>query len=592
MPSDWGLSSLPSERDVSRTVAGITGGGRVSGLLINEYGRVTSALSHMSPLGEEATRASLARRIPDQAGTRYINVPGWDDVIRVAPKERLTRQELEAHREARAQGRASPLSTDRLAVHGERIAEMQGRQNSTSPEYAKNWAQMQTAVDNVQDLLSTVATLGRLVINPIARLALHNVGAETGFLLRAGVMSGRLASRFIPGIGWVLLAADILNLLNLLGTMAFPLYASYCGATFSGIVGAIPSLLLQRGLCKKITDRGSYNPFSKQAKYARWQRSVRARPSIFNLLEVAQTSDSLFGVGLSYGGIWGLATDASFAMQQAALGQNVGLSTPTGRKEFASAYSDRMQQATRSQLRDYRVASQVLATAPQIARVQEIFTVQEHLAHLIAVTVALDLLRPFIEHPDTDALVAIALTEEWAPPNWSPWSGDDYQTAHGLGTAPTATWALPGTPARITGDALCTQTAPEIATAMKELLTPIRDDEAGAFAGALITQIIDRCAVLWSTDEPAVEWETAPDQIILLSLASAGVIPNVRSGEGPLLSFWESARAVLVEKVRRGFTREELRSLLDAAGVKYFLMQHPTEPFPAELKHLLHGEVL
>src|SRR5512145_1639081 len=98
--------------------------------------------------------AASARRAPPRRAcepeTRVIAIPGWEQVVRLKPRPLITATMREAHYAARRFNQPSPLAPE-LQREIERRAERarQIRQSPT-PEYAKAYGQMLTAIDNVQ----------------------------------------------------------------------------------------------------------------------------------------------------------------------------------------------------------------------------------------------------------------------------------------------------------------------------------------------------------------------------------------------------------------------------------------------------------
>jgi hypothetical protein len=562
----------------------------VSNLLTSEYNRFTSAVSHLSdPVARAAAQAAV-RKNPERPESRYINVPGWNDVIQIGPRDRVTPEERALHYRALREGRPSPLPAERLAQLGRERARLESMRNSATPEYIKALGQIATAIDNVQDLLTSLVVAGRLVLNPIARLASLAAGPETGLLLRAGIMGGRLAARAVPGLGWILLASDLLNLLNLIGGFAFPIFGAICDGPRGALAAGIPGLLLKRGLKKKLTGVANLNPFSRAARIDRAARASRIAPSVFNILEVAQTTRDLFGFGLSYGGIWGLVNDAAFGVERATRGEPVSVSTPTGRDLVGNSYRDVTQTWGLQRLRDSQAAAQLLATSPALGRENPLFTTEEHIEHLVALLPALELLRPLIEHPATPRLMEQAMHVQWRPPLYSAW--DTVRSLQRAGEIPEGPvhWALPGAPAAILGRELVESTHADIGRAWESWMAPIRNGYLGSFAGAVSVQLIERLVILLTGTPDGVEWELVPDWQIIESLAEAGLLVNPREDLDAILRFWESCKGWLIEHNRRQLPPDALQALGRAAGLTLIVLRGPDTPMPAEMRAWLAGE--
>ncbi|MDP3940546.1 MAG: hypothetical protein Q8R92_20720, partial [Deltaproteobacteria bacterium] len=347
----------------------------VSALLADEVDRFRTGLDALSDGGARMARATAARRRYDDPAPRQITIPAWDDVIHVVPQPQITPAMREAHYSAIRAGVPSPLSTDlqdNIAARGRRARLMN---NAASPEYAKAYGQVMTAIDNVQDLLTTVVTVGRLALIPAIRGLEALAGISEPLFALTGKVGAKALSRAIPILGWVLLGADLLKLLQTFGMMAFPAYAFLCGGARHALAAGVPAVVMGRALKLRAGGLARLNPFGRRARVSR-SRTVRGwKPSIYNLMEVFQTTDALFGVGVSFGGLVGLIQDSAFGVEQRIRGQDVRVSTDRVADSFHRLYSGRLAREGTAALHDLRTSAGVLATAPILDQVQEIFTV-------------------------------------------------------------------------------------------------------------------------------------------------------------------------------------------------------------------------
>ena len=215
-----------------------------------------------------------------------VNIPGFGDVIHIIPKARISAEERAAHIWAIKRGLPSPLSPEQLQTMEYKKFRFLKALASATPTWMKNYGAVATVLDNVEDGLITVVVAGRIA----ARIA------------------PRLMGRLVPGIGWVLLGSDILNATNLISWAA-----------------------AMRGGCKGL--HGAWqekNPFHAKAAARRTLKLKRSLLSFGEFLEVAQTTDQLFGVGLCLGGLMGLVTDAATKSTNPAYWSNLWRILSTG----------------------------------------------------------------------------------------------------------------------------------------------------------------------------------------------------------------------------------------------------------------------
>ena len=150
---------------------------------------------------------------------------------------------------------------------------------SPVPAWANAYASAMTWLDNIQDAMTT------------------------GLMLSIGLRKvlPKVFARLVPYLGWGLLAHDLLSALVALGR-----------SPFTPMKG-------KRKLCALIEK----NPRKKKRKYGRAERLWRMKPSWGAASEVLQTTDWLFGVGLSLGAIYGYLTDFAFSGYRMVTGEKV-----------------------------------------------------------------------------------------------------------------------------------------------------------------------------------------------------------------------------------------------------------------------------
>ncbi len=554
----------------------------VSVLLADEVDRFRTGLDALSDGGARMARATAARRRAQDSNVRQITIPAWDDVIHVIPQPMITPAMREAHYSAIRAGRPSPLSIDlqdNIAARGRRARLMN---NAASPEYAKAWGQVMTAIDNVQDLLTTVVTVGRLGLIPAIRGLEALATVSEPLLALTGKLGAKGLTRAIPILGWVLLGADLLKLLQMFGMFSFPFYAALCGGPRAALAAGVPAVVMGRALKLRAGGLARLNPFGRHARVSR-SRSVREwKPSIYNLMEVFQTTDALFGVGVSFGGLVGLLQDSAFGVEQKLRGQDVRVSTDRVADSFHRIYSGRLAREGKAALHDLRTSATVLATAPIIDQVQDIFTLEEHIEALCAQTAAWDILRPYIEAPETVEAVNLALDVEWEPPVYLQDETERWAQAAGMPAGGFATWPLPGSPERITGQKLLDQTPRRVTATLRELLEPRRDSIEAPFIGALVDRINNHAAVALTGSDDAIETEMLPVYQIMESLAMAHRWPAVTDDETPILAFFAACETRMTELRARSLGPADLDQLAKASDVSLIHALPIDAPYPQD----------
>ncbi len=196
-----------------------------------------------------------------------VNIPGFSDVVHIIPQERISAEERAAHLWAIQRGLPSPLTPSQIQTLRYKKFRFLKALASPTPAWLRNAGAVMTVLDNVEDGLITVSVLGRIA----ARIA------------------PRLMGRLVPGVGWVLLGSDIINAVNILSWVSFA----------------------AKGAKRNLESLGEKNPFHAKAAANRAFKIKRAIPSVGEILEILQTTDQLFGVGLCLGALMGIVTDLS-----------------------------------------------------------------------------------------------------------------------------------------------------------------------------------------------------------------------------------------------------------------------------------------
>jgi len=196
-----------------------------------------------------------------------INIPGFNDVIQIKPKAKISAEEMAAQRFAFKRGLPSPLTDEQQRLLTYKKYRFLKALASPTPTWLKNYGAVATSLDNLEDALVTIVVAGRIAVK----------------------IAPRLLGKAVPLLGWLLTGSDILNAVNLF---------SYLRVTKRGCKG-VPEDLAER------------NPFHAKAKANRVTRLKRTMPTIGEILEILQTTDQLLGTGLCLGGLMGMVWDTA-----------------------------------------------------------------------------------------------------------------------------------------------------------------------------------------------------------------------------------------------------------------------------------------
>lgn len=532
----------------------------VSALLTNEYARFWQGVRDLNPDTRADWQARFNQKQLQPGETPTITLPAWSDVIQLGARQQITREQTAEWYAAQRQDRAPNLDAATVTAIQERSAYLDAMRTSGAPGYLKGWGEILTALDNVQDLLSTISTLGRLTL----------------------WAAPRVAGRFVPVLGWVILAADLLNLLSLIGTMATPAYALLCHGPSEALAAGVPGFVFKRGLKAQTWKSMLANPFSRKAIMASRLKAVGRLPSFSNLIEVAQVTQSMWGYGLSLGGLVGAFFETTYAVERGLRGEPTKINNnlvPFLPKTIGAAAIGRQDAYD---LVDLQRAAGVLAGAPKLLQVAEDLPDELVLQTLLAVAGAVPILA--------DALAGVEWRDAFAARAPGPWApviqtGDftaGYLEQRGLtALAPTA-HAVPGNPETIDGDTYAAKLGAACSDTMTRWLRGRRNTAAGVLAGTLINQT---CEHLWhfvSNDSRAIRWELSTDARLSASLAEEGYLVNTGEPERAIWRFWQAARVAIEDKNATRLPAAKWLQLAAAQGLTLIKLLPPDAPWPPE----------
>lgn len=222
---------------------------------------------HLPQLSDSEYLRKKAAYIAENGYT--LTIPGLSDIIKIPTSEPMTGLEHNLW----TSGQKDKFSPERRSELEKQMAKRRGRfeamLSAPTPVGFQNIGSVMTSIDDAQDAISTLGVLGRIA----RRIAPKAIG------------------RLLTGpVGLLVTAADILNL-----------------------VQAIPQTCLNprasKGLGEKIS-RAS--PATKKGRKTLSKKLKVTMPNKGDVIQALQTSEQIFGFGVSLGPLVGLAQDIYF----------------------------------------------------------------------------------------------------------------------------------------------------------------------------------------------------------------------------------------------------------------------------------------
>ena len=208
---------------------------------------------------------------------------------------------------------------------------------SPIPTWLSNAGSAMTFFDDVNDMAGTIGVLGRIAAHFVPRV---------------------LGKIFLGPVGWLFLIADIFSIIMALTKLPI-------------------SCIVSKRHFHSATE---LNPFSQSAKARRAKKLRKFLPGKGELIEAAQVTDQLFGIGLCLGPIVGFAEDIVSGTVRTLMGQKVSWhgappnpSTPE------------------------RHAMRTLRFAQAVGLAHHIMSEDEHWLYLIALNGATQVLKPYFD---------------------------------------------------------------------------------------------------------------------------------------------------------------------------------------------------
>lgn len=196
----------------------------------------------------------------------YVSPPKLSDVIHIRFHKEPDDQEWEDFKSRKLRKENPKRHYEVIDLLESKRARYRRMLASPAPTWLTNVGSVMTFMDDVNDFAGTLAVVCRIA----ARFA------------------PKLLSRFFLGpAGWLLLIADIFGLMMSLWRLP----------------------LSCLGMKRHFESVGEYNPFSKKAKARRSRKLKRVLPGKGEMIELLQTTDNVFGIGLCLGPLVGFAQD-------------------------------------------------------------------------------------------------------------------------------------------------------------------------------------------------------------------------------------------------------------------------------------------
>jgi len=498
-------------------------GSGIGGLIGHEWNRFTEGLGGLTPGGRERGRQQQLENLTKNRGDNWISIPGWDDLIHLAP-------------------RGPAVTSEQKQQLRDRFQQIE---NSAQPDWSQSFGQILTALDNVQDLTTALAVAGRMLLWPIGKF-----------------VGGRLT----PILGPILLAGDILKLLSLLGLIAMPLYGLICIGPRALLSGAVPAAVFGRVGKNMAETAGALNPLGRNARLARQLKLGRKLPGFSELIEIAQTTDSLFGVGISFGGLVGALMEGAFGLNRPQDAGGVTVNVTPVVNSFNNLMQGKIGGLDVGSTWIGQTAGSVLRGLGSIVGQQETFTTEEHMQALAAGIAALDVARYFLHGTGWQEIAADAVDETWAVPYVEETASWQYLRDRPRGLASLRRWPIPGQPERVNVGGWVELTYHMTREATHQLLGNLYETHEGMCYAAMMNTFAERAMLLFEEDDEVVKYSLLPPYRLAAAMMTGNRYAHIGDDPNRVMAFATAAEAEMHERGGRWLTGPELDKVAYEAG--------------------------
>ena len=531
-----------------------------AGFFGDQWHTFVTGVQRMNPQDIRNVRDEFRRQqLPDD-WRNNVYLPGWSDVIRLGNGYRPSRDQWREYYRARRDGRAPDLAPDVLGRIQELERDQQRRLGAAGAETAEGLGAVMNGTDNIQDLIVVIGLLGHLTV----------------------WLAPQVFGRMAPVVGQVLLAADLINLITLLGQLASPLWTGLCRGVAEGVAAVVPALVFGPELKGKAWRSALASPFSRIGRFhaplgafGKWQAFGLA-------VQLPQVTQSLFGWGVALGGLVGVATSGAAAGALAFRGDPVNFRMHPSWGNLNDSINRPLREDATPDLQLLQQCAHTLAMAPSVLRRPELFTAEEYCSTLVVVReaqrVVYGRLNPYRWQPIIESTADSPLPLA----SWPTWASAPRFEALGIGAGAPIPWDLAGHPFEATGATIAQEWAPAVAAGVGRFCGQWRNTLWGTFAGQLVNDITDEAWPQLMGEDRPIRWALTPDWALLSSLAESNRIPVPVEPYDGLWAFWQAAKRQAEDRPVAKWLGADWDRLAAQHGVKVMRLAPPDAPWPDE----------
>jgi hypothetical protein len=406
----------------------------------------------------------------------------------------------------------------------------------------------------------------------------------------------------VPVVGSVLLVSDLLNLVNLIGQLASPLYALLCNGPIAGLAAGIPAMLMGPGLQGKVWRSAFMSPVSRVGMLKGILPRFGFGAALGLAIQAPQVTSSLWGYGVALGGIVGAVTQTATGLALTAQGDTVhwpgGFASGPGadvvlppQGSFLRPRQDAARDLNRlinrplaednvGDLVRLHQAATVMACAPSVLARPDYFTPEQYTETLAMATVAQQLVYTRLAGYAWQDVLGQALEQQvscYAVPTSG---GAALLEEQGIRPGDWIPFDLPGHPLMALGGDVVVYDAPRCTAGIERFCGQQRNTPWGSLAGELVNEGVDHAWEHLTGQQEALRWRFQPDWALLTSLTEVYRLPVTGRDDQALWRCWMAARAKHEDRPAGKWTAATWDGLAAAHGVTLMKLLPPDAPWP------------
>ncbi len=523
----------------------------LSTFFVDEYNRFMKGLDSLSETDRERLTKTTWRDARDARKARVVAIPEWQDVLHVQARTPVTAEQKDEYWKAVKERRGVNLPADVTHEIERRRAKIEAMRLSPQPEFDRAWGAVMTALDNVQDLLSSVSVLGRIATS---------IGPRVGL-------------RAIPGLGQVILAADVLNMAMMLGQFAFPAWLGLCAgpreALRAGIGTGLTRLAFKSG--SNLLARSAARGLSFSSRRAVATRGVLG--IIGSALVLGQTSDQLFGYGISLGPIVGGIMGAVYGAEARTRGVAVEIRSGPSVEHIGPRMAARLAAVPTAAFRDRLRAAETLACAPLILAAESPATAEDRLRTIAALAAAVPILRADFDGSGWSQELD-RLTDWPVPPPPHAYDPVSWRELADPGdTLPPQEWPSSWGDKGYIAPQAAEPAALGVIDGLGGLLAAYHGRPEGAFVGIALGDLAEGVIQLYTEDPAALRAAFTPAGLAVERLAAVGLLLHPASDPARVEVWWQEAQQSIEGGAHALQTEREWIALFDKHQLDFVRMR-------------------